>query len=290
MIYRICVLGILIFFNIVNAQQRDLSRKSLIAAEYEFANYTTKNGTRDGFLKFISDDGILFRPKPVNGKQFLITSKPGKGYLSWYPSVAEVSENGDLGFTNGPWEYKVEKDSPAVGFGNFCTVWKKEKSGEWKFFIDIGNTTSKPDTPEKPLENVLPILSENIYPKKYARKISGELKIIDENFNKNLLDDNNSGLYKKFCDENSRLIYTGKFPVRGSADIVEYLKNENKKMIFKPIGGIVSSSNDIGAVYGSMEALKDNSVTINKCNYLRIWKKVNGNWVIAIEVVSELKE
>lgn len=51
-------------------QKNDNNKTILIETELAFAEAAKNTSTRDGFLKFIADDGILFRPHPVNGKEF----------------------------------------------------------------------------------------------------------------------------------------------------------------------------------------------------------------------------
>ena len=46
---------------------------------------------------------------------------------------------GDLGYNTGPWEYWANRnDEKPVAFGEFVTVWGKQKTGQWKALIDIG--------------------------------------------------------------------------------------------------------------------------------------------------------
>lgn len=73
----------LIFVTQNFAQEKDQNLSTLIAVEYSFSKFAAEVGTRDAFLKFIADDGIIFRPNPVNGKKFLSESKPSGGLLSW---------------------------------------------------------------------------------------------------------------------------------------------------------------------------------------------------------------
>lgn len=62
--------------------------------------------------------------------------------LEWYPVKVEVSKSADLGYTFGNWIFtnvKGEKE-----YGNYMTVWKKQKDGSWKYVIDGGNSTPEP--------------------------------------------------------------------------------------------------------------------------------------------------
>src|SRR5580765_399251 len=131
----------------VSAQQvsvRKQNRQALVQMERDFARAAATKGTRDAFLEFIADDGILFQPGPVNGKKFWAERQPRKGLLSWEPVFADVSRAGDLGYTTGPWEFRPNgpADQP-VAFGLYFTIWKKQPDGAWKAVLDRGVTTEQ---------------------------------------------------------------------------------------------------------------------------------------------------
>jgi len=50
--------------------------KSLVATEQAFSQAAADKGTREAFVQFIADDGILFRPKSVNGKRWMQATRP----------------------------------------------------------------------------------------------------------------------------------------------------------------------------------------------------------------------
>jgi ketosteroid isomerase-like protein len=60
-------------------------------------------------------------------------------FITWQPFKAEAS--GDLGYTIGNWKYQT-KDT--IMYGNYCTIWKRQQDGNWKFVFDGGNNTPKP--------------------------------------------------------------------------------------------------------------------------------------------------
>ena len=101
----------LLFSTFTFSQQKNQNLNSMIATEYAFVAAAAELGTRDAFLKFVADDGIIFRPNPVNGKTFLSSAPKRPGLLSWYPVHAEVSMAGDMGFTTGQAEFRRDKDS-----------------------------------------------------------------------------------------------------------------------------------------------------------------------------------
>jgi ketosteroid isomerase-like protein len=105
---------------------------------------------KDGFLKAIhyyADENIVKLNEgehPVVGKkkyEEIYGDKPGPKTLTWEPLNAEVAESGELGYTWGNWKFGL-KDTTI--YGNYFTVWKKQKDGSWKVALDGGNTTPPP--------------------------------------------------------------------------------------------------------------------------------------------------
>jgi ketosteroid isomerase-like protein len=124
---------------------RIVNRRALVEMERSFAKAAATNGTRAAFLEFLAEDGIIFQPGPVNGKQVWNARPNRKGLLSWEPVFADVSSAGDLGYTTGPWEFRPNgpEDKPAA-FGQYFTIWKKQSDGSWKAALDRGVTNTKP--------------------------------------------------------------------------------------------------------------------------------------------------
>jgi ketosteroid isomerase-like protein len=107
----------------------------VVAAERAFAAASGESGGKGAFLRFIDEDGILFRPGPMNGRAALEAGPEFPGPLAWTPEVAAVSGDGVLGFTTGPWTLTVGQD---VGTGRYTTVWRRTASGEYRFVLDVG--------------------------------------------------------------------------------------------------------------------------------------------------------
>lgn len=62
--------------------------------------------------------------------------------LNWWPRYAEVAASGSFGYTCGPWTFQPATTAdPVPANGDFFTVWQKNKSGEWKFILDVGTGT-----------------------------------------------------------------------------------------------------------------------------------------------------
>jgi len=279
----------LFFAYTVNGQVKNPNLNDLIGTEYAFASAAAEIGTRDSFLKFVADDGIIFRPNPVNGKTFLSNAQKRTGLLSWYPAYAGISHNGDMGFTTGPADFKKDKDSSAIWFGNFSTVWQRQSNGEFRFVIDMGISNNKP------MEQYIPFKYDTANSNSYSLRRGMNRIKADELFNKDkeltliISKIGVASTYKKFINEESRLLRDEFFPIVGTSAITDYLTKNSGTYTFNPIGGKISSSKDLGFTYGELTISDADKNNYSKYNYMHIWKKVGKLWIIIIDVANKLE-
>lgn len=112
---------------------------SLVRAETAFAALSEREGTRAAFLAVLRADSLLFRPGPVSGRGAWETRAEDPGLLTWYPAFAEISSDGDWGYTTGPAQYRADRTRPGdapVYRGRFASVWRREADGTWRLFLD----------------------------------------------------------------------------------------------------------------------------------------------------------
>jgi len=66
-----------------------------------------------------------------------------KNQLVWAPVGADISASGDLGYTWGTYEFRSQdkEGKPAVEHGKYASIWKRQKDGNWKVALDMGNAS-----------------------------------------------------------------------------------------------------------------------------------------------------
>ena len=264
----------------LSAQSTDLLH--MLNHEYAFAEKAKMETTRDAFLAFVDDNGIIFRPHPVIGKEVLEKSKPNNGWLIWYPERAGISASGDIGYTTGPASFRKAKgDSADIWFGNFCTVWRKQKDNSWKFLIDFGISNQKPLTKVPPINLDKFDLQANSKLTELDSK--SKMKLVEEEFESA---SSQARIEKYFSG--SRLLVDGQQPMDGEANIGDFLaKNLSGAAKYKVIDGGVSSADDFLYSYGIVN-LQDAVTKTEKENYyMRVWQKQKDDWKITIEVWNE---
>lgn len=272
-----------LLFTIMSAYaQPSPQLQSLVNAEKAFAQTSKEKSTKEAFIAYMADSGLIFQSGPVLGKKFWQDAKPGTGLLTWEPVFADISAAGDMGYTTGPWEFRTKRaDTNAAAGGYFVSIWKKEK-GEWKVALDIG--ISFPLSSQKEASNFSSKQSVTSKSKNSKEELlDKELEFIGEQ------DKREWNAYPAFMATDIRIYRPGSLPFITEEKRKQLFSEKDKKVSYKPTNTSVAPSGDLGYVYGKAVIVitsNDNTKTLNG-NYLRIWKKEDGiNWRIVLDLVN----
>lgn len=122
----------------------------LIQLEAEFAADVAQRG-HAAFVTHFAEEGV----EVVDGGGFdnldAIRKQPPwpEGTtLTWTPVKADMAASGDLGYTYGNYVYtaKNKEGKPVANYGKYTSIWKKQKDGQWKVVVDMGNSSPDPKT------------------------------------------------------------------------------------------------------------------------------------------------
>jgi ketosteroid isomerase-like protein len=134
--------------SIISAQNKTLSKRAsaLLAADQSFARMAEERNPREAFEFYMADD-IIFVPVGetlMTDRKKIIEyfSDPGVTKIRWRPLRAEIAKSNDFGFTYGVSEmtFKTDDGKKTTRFYNYVSVWRKNKKGEWRMIVDMGNS------------------------------------------------------------------------------------------------------------------------------------------------------
>ena len=116
--------------------------------EADFAADVAQHG-HAAFITHFAEDGVEvvdgggFDTKDAMRKQ---PPWPEGTTLTWTPIKAEMAASGDLGYTYGNYVYtaKNKEGKLATSYGKYTSIWKKQKDGQWKVMVDMGNSGPNP--------------------------------------------------------------------------------------------------------------------------------------------------
>ncbi len=292
----------LLITGLVFPQERDQRQYwlDLAAADQVYADRSAEIGRTRAFLEFLGEGSIVFRENgPVDALEEYRAADFERDQLTWESHYIDVSRDGDLGLTAGPYTSVDESGEGLEFFGHLVSIWKK--TGErWELMADmvapIPGYLSLDVEPSS--EDTLPVLEETAHP---------VLAMSEENTMQNLIDaDNLFGLSINFRGgqrallryglENSRVYLPNMGPAVGaevaSSVYGAYLDNQlstTNPISLTHIGGFLSSSKEMGYTYGTMATTTDELGLGFRAAYLRLWRLNEINeWRIAVEVLRPI--
>lgn len=278
-------LSISFFVSAQKESVRKQNRRALVQIERDFAKAAATKGTRDAFLEFLAEDGILFQPGPVNGKKFWTERQPRKGLLSWEPIFADVSRAGDLGYTTGPWQFRPNgPDDKPVAFGQYFTIWKKQSDGSWKFVLDRGVGS------EKPFATTIVQFPLNDEDSTSNGKFNVEggrasLKKLESEFSERSARKGALDAFDFYLAEDARLLRENVPPAVGKNAALNLVSARLGTLSWQVTMADISASGDLGYTYGVFE-FKSGAAAPERGSYVRVWKKQNGKWKVVMDVLS----
>lgn len=263
---------------------RNSNVREIIDREHEFASRALERGVRSAFLEFLAEDGVIFRPDPVNGREWYLSQDDSDAYLGWDPVYADMSRAGDFGYTTGPWEYSENGEvESATVFGQYVSVWQRDGSGVLKVVIDMGTVNPRPAaTKTRPATSATRSEGAWVGESDDSGKDRKRLERTEFEFAKLSRESGAVSAYGRYGDREIRLLRMDQFPLIGLDAVRRYFsgaegeaaRNETTTLE----GSEVAISGDMGYTFGVTAAVGGSS-------YFRIWRRTKeGNWNIVLDM------
>ena len=139
----------LFLFSSCSQHKTELNNKAaeeIAQADIAMSKLATKEGFYKALLAYAEDSVKIMREGklPIMSKSEAQTNwadKPVITELTWKPVRVEASEKGDMGYSFG---YSTYQGKDTVTYTNYCTIWRRQKDGSWKFVFDGGNNIPSP--------------------------------------------------------------------------------------------------------------------------------------------------
>lgn len=263
---------------------------SLVNTERSFARTAAERGTRDAFLAFLAEDGIVFAPDPQNGKKTWEARPSRPGLLSWEPIYADISAAGDLGYTTGPWEFRPKgADDKPVAFGNFMTIWRKQSDGTFKFLLDLGISNPQPaSNPAIQFSSVKSKATKNAS-EADLQTARNNILGLEREFAGAVSSRGAAKAYTAYAADEVRLLREGKAPFVGKQAAQSAIEASSGKLVWQAAKADVARSVDLGYSYGTYEWKSDDGKQEESGNYVHIWKRgPDGKWRLVMEVLNPI--
>ncbi len=277
---KIIVLSIVIFSFATVFSQTKSDLQKLVETEKSFAAYAAGKGTRSAFLEFLADDGIVFQPTVMNGKEFWKARPQSPAVLSWQPAFADISSNGVLGYTTGDWEFRPNgKNDAPTAFGQYMTLWGKQIDGKFKAVLDIGISHPKPEKIETDWKS--PKIAADSSGDKRPRVSLTVNMFFDTAELKGL-----SSSVELFAADDIRILRDGKQPISGKNNVLAELKKVKAGISFGKKMTLEGAGN-LAYLNTTYQMKKGNKIT-EQGSIVQIWKLRGSKWQIVFDVFAPI--
>jgi ketosteroid isomerase-like protein len=253
----------------VYAAPSDLAQ--MVQTEYDFADMAKREGYKASFLKYLSDDSVMFENGPVPARKHVSNRPEMKGTLQWYPAYAVVASTGDMGLSTGPWIYANPAGQPSA-HGHFVSIWRKQPDGTWLNALDVGvNHEEMKPAPEK-LKISAPTGHADSTSAAHADR-SADIRAAEAQFAQLATASGYAAAAEQLARTDLHVYRDGRPPVTGTAEATALLKE--KDATGTPRVDYAAGSGDFGYAYG----------TIAKNQFLHVWKQQNGKWQLLADLL-----
>jgi ketosteroid isomerase-like protein len=259
------------------------------AAEAAFAARNLDNGQQAAFLEFLADDGVLFRPEAIRGREWLATYESATGRLERVPLATAASCDGRLALGTGRWTYANAAGGELAG-GHYLTVWRQDHEGRWRIALDHRIDHSVGATAQAPLAAAIAALWPTEPPRTCDERAgSKDFSKADAALDKAI---GKRGLPAALerASASGALVYRDDAPPTlltkpGPADDARFGRGSKTR----PAGTIVEPSADVAVSYGiiAAPATGDRAAPVEAV-YVRVWNRTARRWRLAIDFETPL--
>ena len=125
--------------------ERAARTEQVRAVELAFAK-AVLDDTPEAFAALLDEGAVFVSGQDVSrGKATVIEAwkgyfGPERPYFEWHPDVVELSADGNLGLSRGPWVIRTrDKEGKEVEIrGLYNSIWQRQADGSWRILFDAG--------------------------------------------------------------------------------------------------------------------------------------------------------
>jgi len=248
----------------------------VVATERAFARLATDSTVQHAFLVYIDANGLLFRPGPVDGQSWLRQSPmPDDIRLEWQPAWADVSADGSLGFTTGPWRVGRRSDPGTItGAGQYLTLWRQ--SGDaYRAVLDFGTSNPVPE-----VEPDLTLASPPDLPRPAMDEVTAResVQIANEDLDA-ALTGGGTPAWAPYAHETVHWLRDGAQPLTGPAAVPQDAYGK----VFASLGSGAAHSGDLAYTWGEWRYATEPDGS-PAGHYVRIWRRDSaGQWKVTLD-------
>ncbi len=274
---KVFTLLLILLASVTAFAQAELS--PLIDTQASFIRSASERGMKSTFLEFLGEDGTVFLPGAINGKQYWNAREEDPStVLIRSLTYSDISANGLLGYTTGNWRtYQKGKSEGLAKFGQYVTIWEKKPDGKFRASLDI--VVSHEKLPFSETDRPQRAKQSRDLNKRGWSPADASMNFLRASMSNERL----GGAYKRFAADDVRLLRDAAPPIIGKKRVVEQM-NEYISVEF-PTKVTLFQSADMAYTWNACQFDNSNEGKVQG-NCVHIWKLRNKKWWIVLGVFA----
>lgn len=271
------IVVICFFSAIANAQPEF---QQMVDADKSLASDAEQVGAKSAYLKYLGDDGVIFKPEATNGKDWWKLQKEELPViLKREMEVADIAANGLLGYTLGRWEQSPKKQGgPERKIGQYITVWSKKPDGKFYAIIDV---MTEYDEAAPAVGKAIPSTASRDINKRRWSAADPSMKFLRMSMDRGGL----GNAFEEWAAEDIRLIIEENPPIYGKKNAVKAM-NKYLSVAFPRKVALLESA-DLAYAWNQCE-YANSEEGMEKGTCLNIWKLRNKKWYITSSAFARI--
>ncbi len=291
---RIGVIAMIVMSSSPSPAAAQAALDSLVATERAFAALSAAKGMKQAFLTYLAEGSVVFQPGPVDARKTWEARPASAATLNWEPAFACVSSAGDMGYTTGPWEFHPSADTAGTPsppesylYGQFNSVWVKQKRSGWLVLADIGVTHARPARGGVGSGEFTAGPTLKVRTMKSGR---ASLPEEDQRLSKTMRSAGAREALAAHGASDLRVNSEGRRPAVGLEAAQARFDSLGGFYEFRTEGSAIARSGDLGYSYGLAEHyLSANAAPADTSVFMHVWRQEGGRfWRLALAVISPL--
>ena len=257
----------------------DLQR--MYDSELAFASELSGQGQKAAYLRFLTEDGVIFVPAAANGRDWwTIHASAVTPHTVRTPLHADISSNGLIGYTTGIWRtYKSRTDANAENYGQYATIWRRMPDGNYRIVVDL--SVRNAEALESSGVRTGPAITGPDANERGWSAADSYMKFLRASMASRGL----SKAYKKYGREDMRLLREDLPPLFGKDAAVA--ETRQFRAVGHPQKVAMVESGDMAYVWNQCEfAENDEGRAAGNC--LHVWKLRKKKWYVVLGVLSTI--
>lgn len=256
----------------------------LVSVDRNAAMLSKQETPHTALSSIIDKESVFYVPSAVNAFNYLNNRPNIADVMTWEPNFALLSKSLDFGITSGKTDF--QKVGAVQRTGQYITIWKRNKKGEWK--VDLRAEVENYGK-NKPKEMTFVEPDDSWYLKHRSKvRLQQREDIVmstDELFSTVMKADNQAA-YNEFLADDARFYFPWEEEIEGKNSILTFLKKKRLEIITEPLKVGRAYSGELAYSQGTATVI-DNDKAM-KFNYIRVWQLNDDyQWRVVLEMLFE---